>query len=79
MRRVVQAEERLTALLTVEQRELFEEVQEAAVALTAAEEEEMCVKAFLLGARTVLQWVGAEAFGESEDDRLMHALASLTR
>ena len=53
MRRVMQAEERLTVLLTVEQQEPFEEVQEAAVALAASEEEEMCVKAFLPGVRTV--------------------------
>ena len=66
-------------VFTPGQRRLFEEEQEATVALAVVEEEEMCLKAFLLGARTAFQSVGAEAIGESEDDRLLQALASLTR
>ena len=79
MRHVACLQERLSDGLTPGQRRLFEEEQEATVALAAAEEEEMCVKAFLLGARTALRLVGAEPFEESEDDRLLNALASLTR
>ena len=79
MRHVACLQERLSDGLTPGQRRLFEEEQEAVVTLAATEEEEMCVKAFLLGARTAFQSVGAEAIGESEDDRLMQALASLTR
>ncbi len=79
MRHVACLQERLSDGLTPGQRRLFEEEQEATVALAVVEEEEMCVKAFLLGAKTALHLVGAEAIGESEDDRLMQAPASLTR
>ena len=79
MRHAARLQERLSDELTPGQRRLFEEEQEAVVELAAAEEEEMCVKAFLLGIRTAFQSVGAESFGESEDDRLLNTLASLTR
>ena len=79
MRHVACLQVRLSDGMTPGQRMLYEEEQEAVVALAAAEEEEMCVKAFLLGIRTAFQSVGAEAFGKSEDDRLLNALTSLTR
>ena len=79
MRQVVRLQESLTLQLTARQRMLLDREREATVALAAAEEEEMCVKAFLLGARTALRLVGAEPFSESEDDRLLNALASSTR
>ena len=79
MRHVACLQVRLSDGMTPGQRRLFEEEQEATVALAVVEEEEMCVKAFLLGIRTAFQSVGAESFGESEDDRLLNTLASLTR
>jgi len=79
MRQVVRLQDSLTLQLTARQRMLLDREREATVALAAAKEEEMCVKAFLLGARTALRLVGAEPFEEIEDDRLLNALASLTR